>query len=245
MDYVHLRNMATQMRENGSSYSEIHQKLSIPKSTLSYWLRDIFLDESQIKLLKKRVVERQKRGRFSTAIAIKSRRVYREKIAFDEAQSFFTSILTGQQGEGEHSIAERNRRDFFIAGISLYWSQGSKNGNSFQFSDSNIETILFMVKWIEYFIKISRKNITYRLFLRNNGENLSEYEHILDFWSKNIGIEKVSIKKTLYGANLSQRQDRKSNKGSLSLILSDIHILRTVIAWQNLLIKYYKDMQVS
>jgi len=41
------KNAAIQLRKEGKSYSEVSKILCIPKSTLSYWFKDIILPEDR------------------------------------------------------------------------------------------------------------------------------------------------------------------------------------------------------
>jgi len=42
-NYLKLKQSAVKLRQKGKSYSEISKKINISKSTLSYWLKGIFL----------------------------------------------------------------------------------------------------------------------------------------------------------------------------------------------------------
>src|SRR3989344_2788449 len=53
MARVQLRRKAISLRKKGLTYSEIRQKLHLPKSTLSDWLQDIPLTISQLSELAK------------------------------------------------------------------------------------------------------------------------------------------------------------------------------------------------
>ena len=56
------KDFATELRKGGYSYSEIKKFCSVPKSTLSYWFRDLKLSEPQLARLKKKRIEAAKRG---------------------------------------------------------------------------------------------------------------------------------------------------------------------------------------
>jgi transcriptional regulator with XRE-family HTH domain len=227
MDRVQSRLRAINLRESGFSYNEILKEIKVPKSTLAYWLRGIPLDDKQTFLLKARVLDRQKRGRFSTAIALRARRVYREKAAYDSAEKEFR---------------EYARDRFFVLGVTLYWAGGGKGGSHFQFVNSDPEMIHIMIRWAEKYLKMSKKDFTYRLFI-----NESHKDALFDdFWAKNIGIKKDMIKKTLQKRSYNLGVFVRNNpqyKGSLRININRIFVLRKVLAWQNLLIKYYKDTQ--
>ena len=49
------KSLAIRLRMRGNSYGQISEKLDIPKSTLSYWLKDIELSKNAKNKIQKRV----------------------------------------------------------------------------------------------------------------------------------------------------------------------------------------------
>jgi len=64
MDKIELRKKAIILRKQGRTYSEIQTKLkkSIPKSTLSYWCKDVILPEKYQTRIQKIVLNNAKKG---------------------------------------------------------------------------------------------------------------------------------------------------------------------------------------
>jgi len=236
MDTVQVKNMAILLRNSGLSYSEIIKEIKVPKSTLSYWLKNIPLDDRGRALLQSRLVEKQKRGRFSTSIALRARKVFKEKVAFDAAEKEF-NVFCKEDKENNYS--------FFTTGIALYWSSGGKKGNHFQFVSSDPDMMLFMIKWVEKYVKVPKRDIRFRICIKEAymAQNLD------NFWSRTLLIPKeslkISIQKVIYSNinHISQSKTTKNPyyKGSCMMTISGVAILRKILAWQNLLIKYYKD----
>jgi hypothetical protein len=223
MDKVQLRLRAIQLRESGFSYTEILKEIKVPKSTLAYWVKGIPLDDQQESLLKSRMIERQKRGRFSTSIALRARKVYRDKMAYDDAEKEFNTW------KGETA---------FMAGISLYWAHGGKKSGYFQFISNDNEMLVFMVKWIRKYLGISKKDLIFRLFIHEP----NKAQNIEDFWSKSLSVPKDRLKITKVGGRGMHKNPQY--KGSCMVAVTPISVLRKVLAWQNQLIKYYKDTEL-
>jgi DNA-binding transcriptional ArsR family regulator len=223
MNTVQLKNTSIKLRNSGLSYSEIIKEIKVPKSTLSYWLKNIPLDDRGRALLQSRLVEKQKRGRFSTSIALRARKVFKEKVAFDAAEKEF------------NISCKENNYSFFMTGITLYWSSGGKKGNHFQFVNSDPDMILFMVRWVGKYLKVPKRDISFRICIKQAymAQNLD------NFWSRALLIPKESLKIS----TLSQLKTKKNPyyKGSCMMTISGVAVLRKILAWQNLLIKYYKD----
>jgi hypothetical protein len=102
-----LRVVARRMRQEGRSYREIRAEVPVSKSTLSLWLKDVPISDEQRALLR----QKQVTGGERRATALRARRIASEKRIMDEAAS---------------EIGELSARELFIAGVVLYWAEGSK-----------------------------------------------------------------------------------------------------------------------
>src|SRR5690349_9983857 len=90
--YVQLKNMALDLRSRGLSYSEIMNELDIPKSTLSYWLKDVSLSEQQNLDLKNRLRNKILRARLRSSISLKARRIFKERQIHETAEKRFKDL---------------------------------------------------------------------------------------------------------------------------------------------------------
>jgi hypothetical protein len=139
---------AREMRLSGASLSEISREFAIPVSTLSFWFKDITLNQEQKQKLDERVMPRIVRGRMNSLISIKSRRIFSEKAIYEDS---------------EKSFIELAKDPFFILGLSLYWSHGTKKG-SFQFTSSNPLMISVIKMWIDKYLKIDSSLLKVRQY---------------------------------------------------------------------------------
>ena len=169
---------AITMRKQGMSYSQIKDKLKVSKSTLSGWLYDMPLSPDRIKELRdfsprriesyRNTMRLKKEARFST--------VYK-KVSKD--------------------IGSLSKRDLFIAGLFLYWGEGTKNKNaSVEFTNTNPAMIKFFIKWLEL-LNIKKERLKIKLHLYSD----MNVKKGIAFWSKELKIpisqfSKPYIKKT-------------------------------------------------
>ena len=169
---------AIAMRQEGMSYSQIKEKLNINKSTLSGWLCDMPLSEKRIKELRDNNPIRIERYR-NTMRAKKDARL-------DEVYKKVSK-----------DIGNFSKRDLFLAGLFLYWGEGTKKSNcSVVLTNTNPAMIKFFIKWLELF-NIRRKDLKIKLHLYSD----MNIKQSLDFWSKELKIplsqfRKPYIKKT-------------------------------------------------
>lgn len=168
LKYRRLKEKAIRLRKQGLSYNEIKKQINVSKSTLSFWLKNIKLTESQRKSLYTRNVLLLSRGPQSQ----KERR--KREIA---------EIIKQAEQEIEIPFSFETYR---LLGAALYWGEGSKTSH-FAVSNSDPHLILFMVKWFERIFKVP----SYQLKASLNIYPQQNEGRIKEFWSQltNIPIE--------------------------------------------------------
>jgi hypothetical protein len=166
------RALAVEMRLAGKSYSEIKERLGVSKSTLSLWLREHPLSEEQMKNLRDwnpRRIENYK----------KTCQIRRAR------------ILQGVYEEVKKDIGTLTKRELFIAGIFLYWAEGTKTSNA-TVAVSNTDPIMlktFLV-WLEQ-MGIKKSELKVYLHLYSDMDVQKE----LLFWSKILHIPLAQFRK--------------------------------------------------
>jgi len=209
-------------RNKGYSYNDILKEVSVAKSTLSGWLKDLPLTEDEKHSLKRRKDSNISRGRIKAAATLRNRRIEREKILFKEAQSEFKIFI---------------KDPFFHVGIALYWAEGSKRNSYFGFCNSDVAMIVLMLEWIEKFFGIPKEQINARLYMHK----LYAYENCEEFWSKHTQIPIESFRNTVYKPTGLLVKKRPNYKGCLRISITQVSFLRKTIFWQKMLIEHYKN----
>ena len=168
---------AVQLRKKGFSYGEISKKLKIPKSTLSYWLRNIELSKSSKDILKKKGIEK------STTALIK-----RNKEQTKKAQEKAELI----QNKSILEINKIGKKELFILGVALYWGEGYKkgaNGSKWKcvdFTNSDSEMIIVMMRFFREICNVPDSKFKVQLHTYKNKDE----EKIIKFWSNLTKIPK-------------------------------------------------------
>lgn len=220
---VQERNKAIELRRLGYSYKDILKYVPVAKSSLSLWLNGISLTQDELELLKRRVVEQGKNGRVKSGLVNSLRKSEREKRVYEVAKTEFQ---------------ENIRNKFFFVGVALYWAEGAKKNHCFQFVNSDPDMIMLMVNWVEKFLNVSRNGLKYRLFIHRPYEN----ERCEEFWGKIIGVPHQNFQKTIFKPTPHLVKRNPMYKGCFRVGIGGIDTLRKMIAWQKLLIKYYKTV---
>lgn len=164
MSAIHLRDKAKYLRRKGLSLTELSVKLKVSKSTVRYWCRDIVLSHKQ----QSRLFERQRLGGVLAAEKIRERRIKLTQALFKE---------------GRKTVGGLSQREFFIAGIALYWAEGYRKGNEeFGFTNADPNMIRFIIRWLKKCCGVERDRISARVCI--NSIHRKRSESIRRSWSK-------------------------------------------------------------
>ncbi len=173
------KNKAICLRKKGESIKDIAKILKISKGTVSVWCRDIKLKPDQVKRLHEKMVKGGYKGRMIGARAQYNRRI--EKIKKWE-------II------GIKEIGKLSKRDLLIAGLALYWGEGSKKYRKVSLANSDPRIIKFFIKFLEKILNVKKESLTACIGINEIHKNrIKEVEH---YWSKIIGIPKEQFTKT-------------------------------------------------
>ena len=217
---LELKRKAVDLRKRGSSYKQIIDIIPVSKGTLSFWFKNLDLTDEELAKLREKALDGSKNGRIKASLANRERRMARESLANIEAEKKF-------------NIYKDN--PIFIIGVTLYWAEGSKRTGEFQFINSDPNMIVFMNTWINIFMPNNK--VKYRLFTHK----IFESENLEEFWAQKLKIGSLNFEKTIYKPTTHSIKKNPNYKGCLRISISGINSLRTIKAWQNLLIMYYSD----
>ncbi len=210
---------AIQLRKQGKSYSEILKKISVSKSTLSLWLRDIELTKKQKKLLLK---GRQK-SRYAGAKARQKQRVEKTKKIIELAKK----------------EAKKNyKNSLFLSGLMLYWAEGDKSDiqEEVKFTNSDLVMIKLMIKWFQNICKVPKNKFRIALHIHT----LHCRANIEQYWSKITKIPLTQFHKTqIKPTSLKHRKNPLYN-GTCAVIIYNKNLFRKIKGWKIGIIEKFK-----
>jgi hypothetical protein len=125
---------------------------------------------------------------------------------------------------------------FFQVGIALYWAEGSKRNSTFQFVNSDEKIIITMLAWLEKYLTIQRKDITFRLYIHKP----YAHERCEDWWQQKLGISGAQMRKTVYKPTDRLVKKRPQYKGCLRIEINRVALYRTVMFWLARFETHYK-----
>ena len=183
MARIQKKLLAQKLRQKGYSINEIAKKLNMHKSgTISKWCRDISLTSEQINRLTKKQQSGSYKGRMIAVEKLRKARMKEVKIL---------------RKEGLKEIGKISKRDLFLGGVGIYWSEGYTHSSNDQvgFTNSDPKMVLFMLKWFKEICKIPEDKFS--LQIRINKIHKHRVKEIENFWAKLTGIPLTQFTKTI------------------------------------------------
>lgn len=199
---------AIRMRKEGASYSQIKEKLKVSKSSLSLWLHNMPLPEKRLRELRdwnasriehfSSTMRRKREGRWADV---------RKRAAKD--------------------IKTLNKRELLIAGLFLYWGEGTKTAvANTSLSNTDPAMIRFFIRWLES-LGVPRNRLRVYVHLYSDMNVQKE----LRYWSKTLDLPLASFRKpyvkTSNRSGLSYLQ--KFPHGTCNVIYGDRDISEYVL----------------
>jgi len=177
MTHVLEKQMAIKLRQKGKSLSNIAKQLFVSKSTVSLWCQKIILTRTQLEVLARNTLKGQEKGRKKSA---ESKRAHK-----------INTIETFKK-EGIENIAKLTDRELLIAGVGLYWGEGSKK---FKLSFINSDPVLikFMFIWFQRIFNLKKEDFMPRIFI--NQSHQYRVDTVVSFWAHELGLPKSQFGK--------------------------------------------------
>ncbi|MBU1083026.1 helix-turn-helix domain-containing protein [Patescibacteria group bacterium] len=165
-----IKEQAIVLRKKGYSLKEIAEKLSVAKSTVSLWTRDIKMSKSALKRLESKVKK---------AVIISAQR----HIAVTNAEREYFFRKAAKLLDKNLDTISKDEAKLYTA--LLYWCEGTKStDNLIKFANSD-------PKLVKFFLTVFRRGFDLQLKKFRAMMHLHEY-HIenrqIKFWAKITGI---------------------------------------------------------
>ena len=227
------KDFAIELRKGGYSYSEIRKFSSVPKSTLSYWFRDLKLSEPQLARLKKKRIEAAKRGSES--------KILKTAKAIEEIQK-----------SSSKDIGKISKRELWLIGVVLYWRERLLNKNDsdlkkgVRFTSSDPNLIKLFIKWLEDVGGIKKEEISFDIFIPENKKKL--LSTVVDYWAEitkfpkssfsRYYLQKVKVKKP-------KRITKRSSYGLLRIrVKASSMLARQISGWVKGIVGSITDIKI-
>lgn len=182
-------------------------RLGVSKSTVSLWVRDIELTETQYAALRRRMGGRIEGSRANALRGLERRR-----------------------GEQKLGRAEARRGDVLhAAGCMLYWAEGSRDRNRVMFVNSDPAMVAFLLHFLRtyYGVPDAKITVTCNLFA-DHAERQFEVEQ---FWLEALRLPRTCLRKSTVNRYSKYSKKRRRNKlpyGTCRLTVCDTRIAQSI-----------------
>ncbi len=223
------KGIAIDMRKKGFSYSEIRRHVTVPKATLSYWFRNIKLDESQIQKLNDK----------------------RRQVAQGNTQkriSKISDVIEEIKQSSMRDVKQISKRELWLMGIVLYWrerllsskSSGLRNGVRFTSSDPHL--IKLFLKWLQDVGGFEGDDMHCDIFLGKDKKNSTK--DVIAHWARVTSFPKEQFSHIYFQTTHRKKTKRvyiqKSQFGFLRIrVKASIMLARQIHGWVNGIREHY------
>ncbi|MFJ4914425.1 MULTISPECIES: hypothetical protein [unclassified Streptomyces] len=169
-----LRAKARELRLQGMTYDRIEAELGCSKSSVSLWVRDLPKPEP-------RYSEEERLARMNAGLAdLRARR--------DQERARTKRIAC-------ESVGELSDRELFLAGVTLYWAEGTKDKphsrrESLQFINSDPNVVKLYLNWLGL-LGVAAE----RLHLRVSIHETADVAGAEEFWADLTGVPRACFKR--------------------------------------------------
>jgi hypothetical protein len=207
------RDIARRLRrsEEGLPINEIARRVSVSKSSVSIWVRDIELTAQQEAALKAKnpAYNRQLSGWRQNAAKHRARRVAAQ--------------------ESGRMVARRSE-PLHLAGCMLYWAEGSKRRNQLCFSNSDPEMVRFFVVFLKTYFDIRDTDI--RITCHLFADHIEHQRDVEQFWLNQAGLPGESLRKSVVNVYSRSSKRKRINKlpyGTCQVVVSRTWVLQSIL----------------
>jgi hypothetical protein len=156
---------ARELRAQGHTLADIATTLSVSKSSVSLWVRDVEFTPSP-------------------------RRTGAQRRPHPAHEAKLRQIET-MDAEGIARIGKLSEAAFFAAGVALYAGEGSKTDKQVCFANTDAGMVRLFCAWLRRFFEIDEARLRVRVYLH---EGL-DLEAAQQFWSETTGIPLAQFRK--------------------------------------------------
>ena len=215
------REKALALRKQEMSYSQIKEILGISKSTLSGWLRNYPLSKARIDLLRGKNEKRIEK--------------YRETMR-GKRNKRLLEIYKIQKKK----ILPLNKRELFLAGLMLYWGEGTKRRtDGLSVSNTDPSVIKFFIYWIKKIFSVQLKKLKVQIHLYNDMDIKKE----ISYWSEVTKISPNQFTKPYIKQSSSKRIHHKGGfgHGTCNVRINDVSLGEKTIMSLKAISDYYSN----
>jgi hypothetical protein len=213
---------AINLRKQGKTYGQIKNALNISKSTLSDWLSKYPLNKEQLSSLGENRKYSRQVAIEKTTFTKQKKRQSRIQAAYEEQKKYWVSL---------------SQKELEIAGLFLYWGEGSKRLNGSVFINNTDPNVLkFALYWYVKGLRIPKEKIKVDLHLYSD-MNIQEE---ISFWSRTLKLPVSQFRKPYIKVSTRVGIDQKGfGHGTCGLNVNNVLLKEKIMMGIKTISDYY------
>jgi predicted transcriptional regulator len=199
---------ARELRADGWSVKEIQRSLGVSRSSVSLWVRDVALTESQRRTLERR----SKAGPL---------------IAAERKAAAARERRRGYQEDGRRLVHELDAS--YAAGCMLYWAEGDKSRNSVRISNADPDLVACFATFLRDHFSVPSERMT--LYCNLFADHMERQQEIERYWLDHLGLPLASLRKSTVNTYSKYSLKKRANKlpyGTARLAVHSTQIVQTI-----------------
>jgi len=202
---------AIHLRLQGRSLNEIRRVLSVSKSSVSIWVREVELSEKQKTLLSTKGFSREAIERRRTSRLANEK--HKRDIVIKEARS---------------SIPKISKDNLWLIGTMLYWAEGGKTQRMVRFSNGDPAMIKIMMTFFRQVCKVPESKFRGYIHIHPH----LDHKGAERYWSKISEIPLQQFFKTYRKPNKSSQSKKNSlPHGTFDIYVLDTRLFFQIVGW--------------
>jgi hypothetical protein len=209
-----LRARARELRLQGMTYDQIQVELGCSKSSISLWVRDLPKPERRDPSEQAKIAAQK---RWEHELAVRDVERQRTKAA------------------AEREIGAMTERELLLAGVALYWAEGSKDKpyarrENVLFVNSDPGVILLYLAWLRL-LGVEPERLSYRVMIHMT----ADVEGAKRYWADLVGVDVATFQKTTikkHNPKTVRKNVGESYKGCLVIrVAQGAQLYRRIEGW--------------
>jgi DNA-binding transcriptional ArsR family regulator len=205
-------------REQGLSYSEIAKLTGVSKSTLSAWLKYIYLSDEQ----QKQLSEKMEANRASFSARAWS--VNRERFLNARRKAIQDGIDVLVELPKHHSVDE-------LSLAMLYLGEGSKSYGRVQIASTEVKILHYFLTMLRSLYQVNENRLCFRLNLINAAYPLEK--DFISWWKKELCYPYARFIKTQYDSRSHKESITGDYHGVCTLTYYDTYLQQRILSLAN------------
>ncbi|MGX4691725.1 hypothetical protein [Streptomyces sp. JNUCC 63] len=211
-----LRDKARELRLQGWTYDQIQVELGCSKSSISLWVRDL---------------PKPERRDPSEQAKLAARKRWEHELAVRDQARQQTKAVAAQE------VGEMSDRDLFIAGVALYWAEGTKDKpyerrETVIFVNSDPGVIQLYLAWLSL-LDVEAERLQYRVMIHMT----ADVEAAKRYWAALVGVDAATFQKTTikkHNPKTVRKNVGENYRGCLVIRVSQgAELYRRIEGWWN------------